>query len=432
MKKRKFEIKGFDEDQAKTIESVIEQLSSDWETEVKEILEDYAGAGVVIELSALLGATKNADGKYETEIFTKMQTQLDKISTDLKTMRVAQIQNNETPKDFTLAIKALLDSKEFKDAKADGFSKRKLFDVKIDTSIITGNVNRTVQNLSVSFAPENQLAFIPNFGGGGTISQDKNRVLWMEGAYTSNVGYVTETVGPATPDTGTAVEKGREMAKIAAKLPVTADMLEDANYIANAFRSKLQEKSLLFSDGEAYDGDGSDGGETKHIYGIQGHATAFSAATAGITGTVEKANIGDVVDGGILQCEKSNFRTTNILWMNPTDFYKWKKTKTTDGEPIFVKEINGQYTVSGLRIIRSNRVTSNTMLLGDTSKLQNWTKRMPEIKFSQMNGTDFVNDAWTAVLFVRSQVVVEGPDKLSLIYFSDIDAAKESINSSGQ
>jgi len=56
-------------------------------------------------------------------------------------------------------------------------------------------------------------------------------------------------------------------------------------------------------------------------------------------------------------------------------------------------------------------------------KIQLWWKRNVEVKFSQMNGTDFVDDKYTAVLFLRNQIVVEGPDKTALIYCSDIDAA---------
>jgi len=69
------------------------------------------------------------------------------------------------------------------------------------------------------------------------------------------------------------------------------------------------------------------------------------------------------------------------------------------------------------------------MLVADTTKLQYWSKRQPEIKFSQMNGTDFIDDAWTAVFFVRSQVVVETADKKSLIFVDDITAAIATLDS---
>jgi len=361
-----------------------------------------------------------------TEARDIMQKQLDGIDTKLKNWSKFQEEQKEKEgKSIYEAAKELFHSEAFQAARKENFAKNPKFtlDVKVDTSAITGNVNRTQQSYSVNYPPENQLAFIVNFGGGGSIGQDKNRVLWVEGAYTSNVGYVSEGTGQATADSGTATEKAREMAKVSAKLPLTAEMMEDADYFATSLRNKMQEKSLLFEDGEAYDGDGSDGVNPKHIYGIKGQATAFNATTAGVAASVDSANIGDLVDAMVLQAEKENFRNTNIIWMNPSDFFKFRTTKDADGNYLFVSDVNGQYSIRGIRVVRSNRVTAGDMLSADTTKLQYWSKRQPEIKFSQMNGTDFVDDAWTAVFFVRSQVVVETPDQKSLIFVDDIDTA---------
>ncbi len=152
-----------------------------------------------------------------------------------------------------------------------------------------------------------------------------NQALLCKG-YTSNVGYVGEGVAIGTADVGTATEKGREMAKFSAKLPLTAEMLEDFNYIASQFRLELQENAMLFEDAEVYGGDGSDGVNPKHIYGIVGHGTTFNATTAGVALSVAVPNIGDVVDSGLLQAKKSHYNGANILWINPSDFFKWKKT----------------------------------------------------------------------------------------------------------
>jgi HK97 family phage major capsid protein len=402
------------------------------EKELKDALVEHKEAIVVMveELKTAAGDDKTALELQLTEAKTArdtMQTQLDQIATDQKNARLDIQKKDEKHETFEESMGKLLNSDEFKAAKTKGFpAGSNKFEVKVDTSVVTGDVNRTRQNLTIGFAPENQLAFIANMSQ-MFIDQDKNRVLWVDGAYTSNVGYVSEGTGQATADGGTAVEKYREMSKISAKLPLTTEMLEDENYVASAFRSKMSEKSALFTDGEAYDGDGSDGGEPKHIYGIKGHATAFSAATSGTATSVVDANIGDLVDAMILQAEKANFRTSNVLWMNPSDFFSFKTAKDDNGNYLFVKEVNGQYSIQGLRVIRSNRVTVGDMLLADTSKLQYWTKRRAELKFSQMNGTNFVDDVWTAVMFVRSQVVVETFDKLSLIFVDDIDAAITSI-----
>jgi len=405
--------------------------------EKKELIDALAEHGKSIEAKQVemqkaleLKLTEQADAhKKELETLeatrAKMQEQLDAFDIEMQKSK-GKAKDIEF-KSLEDGVKDLIKSDEFKLAKKEGFPKGKnLFQVKAATSDITGTINMTRQNLTVKFDPERELAFLPNLNT-GTVGQDKNRVLWVEGGYTSNVGYVGEGTGQATADTGTAVEKTRQMAKISAKLPLTEELMEDAEYIASAFRMKMQEKALIFTDGEFYTGDGSDGGSADHIYGIVGHATEFSAATAGIALAVPVPNIGDLIDGCILQASKSEHRGHNVVWMNPTDVFNWKHEKDADGNYIFVKAPNGTLTVNGLRVIESNAVTVNTMTVANTRVIQAWWKRNPEIKFSQMNGTDFVDDKWTAVMFLRTQCIVEGPDKAGLIKVSDIAAALTAI-----
>ena len=68
--------------------------------------------------------------------------------------------------------------------------------------------------------------------------------------------------------------------------------------------------------------------------------------------------------------------------MNPSDFFKMKKTKGTDGQYLFVKDVNGSYTINGLNVVRTSKVTANTMLVGDSTKCQLWWKRTQELKIS--------------------------------------------------
>ena len=410
--------------------------------EKNELLEALKDHGKAIEMKnaefqkAVEAATKESKAEVEklkSEMETlenekkEIQKQLDSLDIEIQKVKKEGTKQDEF---ITLekGIKDLLNSPEFKEAKTKGFPANKsVFEIKAATTDITGTVNMTQGRESVNFPNLRALAFLPYLNG-GVVGKNRNRVLWVEGAYTSNVGYVSEGTGQSTADSGTATEKSRAMAKISAKLPLTAELLEDADYIASAFRMKMQENSMIFVDGELYDGDGDDSVNTSHIYGIQGHATAFNATTAGAAASVEKANIGDLIDTCVLQAEKSEYKGLNKVWMNPSDFFKMKKTKDTSGDYIFVKDINGNYTINGLQVIRSQKVTANTLLVADASKIQLWWKRNPEIKFSQMNGTDFVDDAFTAVMFLRCQLVVEAPDKKALIYVSDITAAINAIN----
>lgn len=417
-----FEIKGLEKEAAESLQKAFGELTEDMQKEVKSILEGYAGKDAIEELKSLI---EKQDTSKQVE---ELKSQLNELDVELQKAQKAFAPESKEAKTLEEGLKNLMASEEFKAAKKTGFRDGNTFEIKADTGDITGTVNMTRQNLSVKFDPERALAFLPYLNT-GTLGQNQNEILWMEGTYTSNVGYVSEGTGQATGDAGTATQKTRRMSKISAKLLLTAEMLEDANYIASAFRMKMQEKYMLWLDGEVYDGDGSDGVNPQHIYGIQGHATAFDAATSGSAGTVANANIGDLVDSMLLQARNAEQNGINRIWMNPLDFFKLRTTKDKDGNRIFIKDVNGNYTIAGLPITPTSRVAANTMLAADTSKVQLWWKRNPEVKFTQVVGTDLEDDVYRVIMFMRNQLVVEGPDKTALIYVSDIEAAIEAIES---
>lgn len=414
----------------KDFDLLVSNLSDEAKAKINTLFEEVKKGNfeAFTELKGKFTELENGlkvDGKNVPEYLKNLQAQADAL--ELKMKGIEQNGAQKEAPSLEVALKNLFNSKEFKDAKAAKFRDKGTFELKASTSNITGTVNMTMQNLTVRFAPERSLAFMP-FLNTGTVGANSNRVLWVEGSYTSNVGYVGEGTGQTTADSGSGVEKTRAMAKISAKLPLTAELLEDAEYVASALRMKMQEKAMLFVDKECYSGDGNDSTQPNHLYGIVGHATAYNITTTGSTGTVEKANIGDLVNDAILQAELSEQRGLNVVWMNPKDFARFRKAKDADGQYLFVKDVNGNYTINGLSVVRSTAVTANTMTLADTGKIQLWWKRNPEIKFSQMNGTDFVDDNYTAVMFLRNQVVVEGPDKTAIIHVADIDAAIGLLN----
>ena len=87
--------------------------------------------------------------------------------------------------------------------------------------------------------------------------------------YSADVGYVDEITAISTADTGSMTEKTREMAKIAAKMPYSSEMVEDASIALNWFRTKAQQYILNKVDSEIFAGDGNDTTAPKHIYGLK-------------------------------------------------------------------------------------------------------------------------------------------------------------------
>lgn len=399
----------------------LKQLLTDNKKSIDEKLKEIKAAqeaaktNVDTDVAALKSDLAELKTKNE-----QLQAQYDEQNVKMQNLQLSATKSDEK-QSFTDGLKQLFKSEEFINAKKNKFREQQVFEVKASLSDITGTVNMTLPNMTVGFAPERQLAFIPYLNP-ATIGANKGIVMWVDGSYTSNVGYVGEGTANATSDAGTAVEKSRKMAKISAILPLTEEMLEDAEYVASAFRMKMQEKGIIFADGEFYSGDGSDATHPNHIYGILGQSTAFNATIAGLNAAIAKPNIGDVIDAALTQAKLANQLGLNVVWMNPADFMKMKKTKDANGQYLFVQSVNGQYNINGLQVIETPAVTKGSLTIANTNKIQIWWKRNPEIKFGQ-SGTDFESDQYKAVLFLRTQCVVETADKTAIVNVPDIAAA---------
>lgn len=328
------------------------------------------------------------------------------------------------------AIKEVLEKEEVKSIftsnKAAGMQ---TFELKAATSDVTGTIAVTDMKNDINFPRLRALSFLPLLPQ-GMVGTDKNRIGWIEGTYTSNVGYVGEATAVTTADAMTAVEKTRAMAKASAKIKVTKEMTTDYSYIASKLQNKMLTKGLLFLDKELWSGDGNDSTAANHIYGLKGHATAFSATKSGLALLVEKPTVVDVVEAARLQCaviDAANLTdaggyTPNVLFINPVTMSKIRLAKGTDGNYLVNRLADGTLTLNGLTIIESNAVGVNELMVMDSSVAEVYFKQNPEIQIGQ-EATDLTQDQYTIVMFLRAQLVIEGPDKLGLVLVSDISAA---------
>ena len=328
------------------------------------------------------------------------------------------------------AIKEVLEKEEVKSIftsnKAAGMQ---TFELKAATSDVTGTIAVTDMKKDINFPRLRALSFLPLLPQ-GMVGTDKNRIGWIEGTYTSNVGYVGEATAATTADAMTAVEKTRAMAKASAKIKVTKEMTTDYSYIASKLQNKMLTKGLLFLDKELWSGDGNDSTAANHIYGLKGHATAFSATKSGLALLVDKPTVVDVVEAARLQCaviDAANLTdaggyTPNVLFINPVTMSKIRLAKGTDGNYLVNRLADGTLVLNGLTIIESNAVAVNELMVMDTSVAEVYFKQNPEIQIGQ-EATDLTQDQYTIVMFLRAQLVIEGPDKLGLVLVSDIAAA---------
>lgn len=290
---------------------------------------------------------------------------------------------------------------------------------------VTGNVGRTQVVSGLRFPNERPLAFIDKIRK-GTVDNDKNIILWNPGAFTETVGYIgelTSAKGTLDGNKATVVEKTRKMAKIAARMILSAETFEDLGQFAQRLESKLLEKITLWLDAQILNGEGNDSTKPNEIYGVlTGQNTAFDTTNAM---KVFAPNEADLADAMVTQAEENGFTATHV-WMTPKRAYKLRRTKDTTGNYVVQQLATGELVMGGLKVIKSTLMQgsgTDAMLVGAPDLITLWLKR--NLSLEVVRDADI--DGYRLYVYQRSQVLVEDEDIKGLIYVADVDSALDSI-----
>jgi hypothetical protein len=297
-------------------------------------------------------------------------------------------------------------------------------EVKLDSATVTADAVRTVNATAVYSDAVANTAFMGLFGTPINVPQDKNRIMWNEGAYTSNAGYVEE-LAEATADTASLEANYREVAKIGAYLPFSAEMAEDFGYFLAWAQARAMQNLMAKVDTELLSGDGNDSNAKKHIYGLKAQGTtAFNAATAGLASAIENANIADVIAAAKAQAQKAtnDQYIPDVVSMNPSMVARLRALKNTIGDYLYVLP-NGQMTIHGLRVNETSKLGDKEILLTASNTLQFHQKRNVTMEIERVQKTDSYNlNIWW-----RGQALVPTSAKKGNIYIADVDTAMGAI-----
>lgn len=396
------------------------------EAELKTAVEKgEKSAKEIEEMAKEVKSLKDALETKTTEI-KALDEALNTMNTELK--KKGQMKEEGT--DFQRVI----ESAEFKSQLGElmaGKRSKMQFEVKDDpTSLVTANatnpVARTMMGTIYSAAYEPN-KFINAFNP-VTVPQDKNRAMWFDGVYYSNVGYMSELTAITTGDGGTIEEKYREIAKIGAKLPFSAEVASDMSYFLNWYKNEGVLSVNAKIDELLYAGVGADGGAyTKNIYGMKTQgATAFSAATAGLALAIPSANIADLIRAAATQIriQSSGRYNPNAVFLHPSNVALLYTLKNSQADYISILP-NGAMSVYGINILETTRVAATEMLLVDTSTMQLFQKGGLELEVTRYPETD----SYVMYIRWRGQAVVPAFAKLGNIFVSNITTAIAAISS---
>lgn len=347
---------------------------------------------------------------------------VDESIKDLKKMMEEKKEMKEVT--FLESFKNTISSEEFKsnmaalkEKKIAGFNS----EVKLETSALTGDVNRTQQNYNVygpSFGALSFLNRLPRY----TIGADRNRIVYVNASFTDNTDYVGEGQAIASGNSAAAVEKYREVAKVSNKLEFTSETMSDMSYFLNWARNQSRNAIFAKVDSLIWSGDGADGTKPNHIYGIKGAATAFDAEKAGLATAIDNADSRALLLAMKAQIEKetNGAYTPNVVFMSAEDLVKFINLRDANGNQLSFPDFQAAL---GCQIISSPKLATGEILMVDINAIQLHEKLGFELEVERVASTD----KFVMYLRWRGNVVIPDESAKAVVYVAKIDTAISAI-----
>lgn len=386
-----------------------EELKAKLEEQDKKLAEF---ASVKTELAEKTAALEKAEKSIENLDATakEQKAALDELRIEVKA-------NKRT--DFKASFRKALEEK--KEAIKDLFAQKgDRLSVSLEmkaADVSTANMPTDVLGIqldtTVHTAVPSGNVFIATFG---LRARTGNKLAWLEGQSENGADYVAELASNGNKSDVTIKSKTRLFGKLATVMRLsteTEDWFEQLyNYCTNEGLRLIQNKL----DAEIYGGAGNDSSAATKIYGIKGQATAFSAIAAG---SIEKANIADVLMDAADQVRKNGYNP-NVA------FISWKGLRTLQG----LKDAQGNYIYDkanqmlfGIRVVATSKVADSEALILDTTCVEVYAGNGYEIEFIR-NG---VYDAYDVFFRLAAQVKVPTPKKAGIIYVADTATAAAAL-----
>ena len=390
----------------------------------------------VAEMEAKLSAVEAKNNDAEV---VQLKADLDKMNESLNELNKKMVkQDVEVKATLEDSLRSVYESAEFKaqfeEVKSGKRAKTEVFEIKTDpTSVIlsgmTGDVTRTYASGMIKGALYEPNKFLANMKV-VNIPADKNRAMWYDGAYYSNVGYMTELTAITTGDGAAIEEKYRELAKVGARLQFSSESATDMSYFVDWARNKGIEATLNKIDELAWSGAGADVTKPKEVYGLKTKgATAFNAATAGLALAIPDANIADLILAGATQIRISGKGqyVPKLVYLHPSDvaILRTLKNKQADYINIFP---DGSILVHGLQVMESAKINAGEMFIATPETMELHQK--PGLETELERNADI--DGYTLYLRKRYQVVVATTDLVGNVYVSNITTAIAAISAGPQ
>ena len=356
-----------------------------------------------IEIDAMLKSS-GVESKAAVEAAEKAATELKSMGDRL--LEIEQKNADAVMRGNKAEVKTLgqtfAASQEFKDF-AEGRTAKARLEMK---NTITGQAGSPAANSDVIVAPQRQSGIVSGayrnlrirdvmpFGTTSSNMVEYTREL----AFTNNAAETAE--GATKPETALTFELVQAPVKtIAHWLKLSKQVMDDAPALASYVDTRLRYGVELRIDQELLNGNGSGqniGGLTK-----SGNFTAFTP--------VSGDNQIDSINKAIYLVAAADYQATAII-LNPADWGKIERTKSTTGEYEFMPNMAMTPTLWGLPVVVSNTMAAGKFMVAALDvAAQVWNRQGVTVEMSEADDTNFQKNLVTVRAEARLALAIYRP-----------------------
>jgi len=199
--------------------------------------------------------------------------------------------------------------------------------------------------------------------------------------------------------------------KRTAFIKISEEMLGDIDFMQSEINNELTRELLKDVESQVYEGDGTG----NNLNGIRTVSTAFAAGT--FAGTVDNANVVDVLAVAMNQIMIAEQGMPNYILMHPSDVTALKLVKVSSTDKRYVERlalIGGNLSLDGIPIIASTLVTQDKYLIGNFDFATVYQKGAPSIEVGR-DSDDFTKNLVTVLIEWRGLVFVKNNDRTAFV-----------------
>jgi HK97 family phage major capsid protein len=268
------------------------------------------------------------------------------------------------------------------------------------TNVSGGNVPVEQRLPGLDIVPSRRVRLMDIVSRG---TADSNVISWVSQANKDGAAGQTAEGALKNQIDFDLVVNQESLKKTTAYIKISEEMLADISFMESEINNELMREILKAVETQVYSGDDSG----NNLNGIKTQASAFAAGS--FAGTVDNANVADVLTVAANQIRLAEHDAPNYIMLNPSDLTALKLIKTSTTDKRYVDRlvmVAGEMSLDGIPIIETTLVAQDEYLIGDFSKSTVFDKGMVDIKVGYEND-DFTKNLVTILAEWRGLNIIK-------------------------